>query len=416
MSKKKHLIIGCGTAAISAVRKIRSISSEDEIRLVTMEEYPPYSPAVLPYLLSGRISQSDMWLVPEGFFKQTRSSLQKSSKVTQVLPETRELIYQNKTRDNYDSLLISSGSEPVVPPIKGLERGGFLGFHTFADCKKLRQLLDERKEIAIYGGGLVALQLAAALLQKGYQVTIIVRSRILRRYFDGDAAAFIEDIFRNQGAQIYAGTEISDVNMDKAGIEMALSDRNCLRAELLISCIGVKPRVSFLGGSGINISQGILVDNRMRTNIPHVFAAGDVAEASNFFTGTPGVNPIGPSAVQQGKIAGANMVGQEREDFGWIPMNVFKCFGHTACSVGLAASERCQAFKEKSNKDGRYKELVFQENRLVGARFLDIDVDPGVIRYLIENKVDTDPWKEMLFDKPKEVSRWLMLEAERKGR
>lgn len=414
MSKSKHLIIGCGTAAMSALKKIRSITSEDEIKLVTREEYPPYSPAALPYLIAGRIKEENMWLADEKYFKQMKCCLAKGKEVVRVLPEAREVIYKDGEREKYDTLLIASGSEPSWPPIEGLEGATCLGFHTMTGYRKLAHQLKTKKEITLYGGGLVALELATALLESGHQVKIVVRSRLLRRHFDADIGMFIEDLFRKHGAQVYKSCEISEVKGGKEKIEMSLSNGSSLSSELLIIAVGVKPRVSFLEGTGIKVNKGILVDEKMRTNIPDVYAAGDVAESSDFFSGKSGTNAISPSAISQGRIAGANMVGEEAEDSGWILMNVFKFFGHSAFSIGLSNAETSQVFREKDDKQGCYKELVFQENRLVGARFLDINVDPGIIRYLIEEKVDMDGYKEMLFDKPLQFSRMLTLEAERK--
>ena len=135
-------------------------------------------------------------------------------------------------------------------------------------------------------------------------------------------------------------------------------------------------------------------------------------EARAFFFGQEGVNAIAPTAIQQGKVAGANMAGEETEDRGWIPMNVFRFFGHTTFSIGLSSQSSSQILKQKDKADV-YKELVIQENRLVGARFIDAEVDPGIFRYLMEEKVDVGPYKEVLLERPREMSRWLAMQAER---
>jgi NAD(P)H-nitrite reductase large subunit len=111
-------------------------------------------------------------------------------------------------------------------------------------------------------------------------------------------------------------------------------------------------------------------------------------------------------------VAGANMAGEKMEDKGWIPMNLFKFFGHTAFSVGLFPRPSYQVLKMKDDSFGIYKEFVFQENRLVGARFIDVDIDPGIIRYLIEEKVDVGEFKKELLEHPQETSRRLMLRSE----
>jgi len=411
---KKHLIIGCGTAALSAIRKIREVNSSDEVSLVTMETHAPYSPAALPYLISRRIRRTDLFVTDERYFDRMRCSLRRGTQVIQIVPDRKEVIYQDQSCDRYDSLLIASGSEPIRLEINGLDKVGFIGFHTMDDCERLLKLLVNKNEIAVYGGGLVALEIAAALIEGGYRVHIIVRSYIARQYLGKRASGIVEGIFRTHGCKIHSGTEVGAVGKKKGKIEIALTSGETIAADLFVVSTGVRSRTFFLENSGIKINRGIEVDRRMRTNISGVYAAGDVAEAPDFFNNQPGINPIAPNALQQGRIAGANMVGEELQDSGWISMNLFKFFGHSAFSIGPPPDGSSQVFCDEHESDQCHKELIFSDKRLIGARFLDIDIDPGVIRYLIENKVDVERYKELLFEKPKGISRWLMLESERR--
>ncbi len=409
---KKHLIIGCGTAALSAAKKIRSIAREDEIKLVTMEHCLPYSPASLPYLLSGRLKEDNLWVANDSFLQEWRFDLAKGKEVVGLKVDQKEVVYQDGGRERYDTLLIASGSEPTKPPIRGLETAGFVGFHTIKDSRELSKRLDGKKEVTIYGGGMVALEIATALLERGLKVKIIVRSRIARGYFDESVGAFIELILRQHGAEVHGGSKIDEIREIKGRTKIILADGPSLDTDVLIVSAGVEPRVSFLAGTGILIKRGVLVDKQMRTNLPDVYAAGDVVEAFDFFFGQAGINAITPSAIQQGNVAGANMAGEKMEDKGWIPMNLFKFFGHTAFSMGLFPRPSYQVLKIKDDSSGIYKEFVFQENQLVGARFIDVDIDPGILRYLIEEKVDIGEFKEELLEHPQETSRRLMLRSE----
>ena len=153
----------------------------------------------------------------------------------------------------------------------------------------------------------------------------------------------------------------------------------------------------------------------MRTNLPNVFAAGDVAESADFFTGRRGLNPILPGAVCQGRVAGRNMVDQITEYEGSLPMNTFNFFGHLAVSVGKSEpSEGDDVFVKKDGKRGTYRKLLFREDRLLGAAFLDTDVDAGVFQYLIRRKVNLGQHKKRLVEAPREASLWLMQEMEKR--
>jgi len=173
MATKKHLIIGCSIAALSALEEIRRVNSKDEVKLVTMEDHPPYCPACLPYLLTGRITEAELWMRDEDYFKNLGSTLVRGKEVTRILPEKKEVLYRDGSSENYDTLLIASGSEPVEPPVKGLAEVETLGYRTLDDHRNLVRKLEGKREVAILGAGLVGMKLAAELLERGCQVSIV---------------------------------------------------------------------------------------------------------------------------------------------------------------------------------------------------------------------------------------------------
>ena len=193
-------------------------------------------------------------------------------------------------------------------------------------------------------------------------------------------------------------------------IRITLSDGSSLDADILINATGVKSRVSFLEGTGVKIGNGILADRRMRTSVDHIYVAGDVAETHDFFTDKPKTNAIIPSAVIQGRVAGANMAGEDTEYEGGIPMTVFNFLGNKAFSIGLPVPQdnTGQVLKQKDDQNRRFKKLVFNGGRLVGGMFLNEKIDPGIILYLIKRRVDMTPYKEALFERTKPLSNpWL---------
>jgi NAD(P)H-nitrite reductase large subunit len=165
----------------------------------------------LSYLLSGKIGESKLWTADADYFKQMRCSLALGKRVTEVAPVRKEVVYQNGESDSYDTLLIATGSEPVVPAIEGMKEIPFLGFHTWQDYKEIIGRLAGRKVALIYGGGLVAMQLASGLTRRGCKAKVIVRSRILRRYFDAEAGALINAAFSHNGVDVATGSELKRV-------------------------------------------------------------------------------------------------------------------------------------------------------------------------------------------------------------
>jgi phenylglyoxylate dehydrogenase epsilon subunit len=166
-----------------------------------------------------------------------------------------------------------------------------------------------------------------------------------------------------------------------------------------------------LGGSGLDTDEGILVDERMRTSAEDVWAAGDVAQAGSFFDETTRVNAILPSAVEQGRIAGMDMVDDPalKPFVGTIPLNTYKFFGHRAFSAGMTLeAEGLEVEKVYLPESYKYRKLVFSDDRLVGAQGIDCDLDPGVMRELIRRKVRLGDAKAKFRASPVEMSRVLM--------
>ncbi len=416
MSNRKHLIIGSGPAALSAVESIRSQNQNDQIRLISREKTLPYSPAILPYLLAGRTSESAIWLKNDDYFRSAKVSFVRGKEVTRVIPDKRQVVYRNGDVDEYDSLLIASGAEPLTQQVKGLDDGNCQYFRNLDDYHKLNSKLKNGTSVAILGAGMIAMELAMALAKRGNNVQIIGRGRPLRANFDGQAGKYISDIFISNGVKISTGKTISEVRKSRDGIEVRCTDSDVFKADILVSCLGVRPGLSLIEGSGIAANQGILVDNRMKTNIEGIYAAGDVAEAPDFFHKRADISAILPSAIAQGKVAGANMAGGESSYEGWLSMNQFKFFGNSACSIGAAVAQdnEGKTLDEHNDENRYFKRLVIRDDKLIGAMFVNVEIDPGTIRYLIEKGVAISRYVEQLFEHPRETSRWLMMENEKR--
>lgn len=415
MKKRKHLMIGAGAAALSALQMIKSIAADDAVVLVTKEDHLPYSPTVLPYLLSGRIDRHSVWLKEEDYFEKAGAVLMQGREVVEVEPAKKRVILSDGKKESYDTLLIATGSDAVGPSVRG--GADFLKFHTLADCERLVQQVQGKKEVLIHGGGLVALETAMALVERGCSVKVVVRSRILRKYFDEEAAGIIEHIFSEHGAEIFSGHPIVSLSQKQGEVEASLEDGSRVTGQVFVNCTGVEPRVDFLDGIGLSMGQGIVVDRRMMTNLEDIYAAGDAAEAPEFFTGEAGLSAILLSAVNQGKLAGANMCGQERQYRGWIGVNRLPFFGNVAESLGIGAGseERFSILKEVNKEARRFKKLVFEGDHLVGATFINCGTNLGPFYQIIERKLDVSKHRDILFDRPFETSIWLVREDEKKA-
>ena len=175
----------------------------------------------------------------------------------------------------------------------------------------------------------------------------------------------------------------------------------------------MRPRAGFLAGAGLATGRGVLADRRMATNLPGVFAAGDVAEGLGA-DGTPGVHPVLPTAAGQGRVAGANMAGRQVEHEGWLPANAFNFFGRVALSVGATEPGAGQDVVSRSRDGGRGR-LVFEGPRLAGASFVGVAADPGALGWLIRRGVPAREHAELLLAHPVAGARWLAARGQREA-
>jgi len=416
LNKKKILIVGCGTAALAALKQIRKINSQAEVRLVSMESHLPYSPTSLPYVISGRMKEAEIAMATEDFFKKMDAELLRGKKVERVNTAEGTVLIDSGETESYDALLIATGSEPVMPQIPGLDRGQALVLRTLDQARDLAARMRGSKTAIVLGAGLIGMHVAQCLAEKGVQVKVVeMLTSILPAYFDKDASSMIQRELAGHGITFFTGRKAAKVTWKKNGVEIKLEGGEALEADLLLVATGVAPRIAFLQGSGIEMNGGIKVDSRMRTSVTNVFAAGDVASAKGFLTGEHGVNAILPNAAEQGKIAGSNMAGMVMEYEGWLPMNAFKFFGHLAVSVGKASPSAGDEVLAETRGENGYRRLICNNGLLLGATFIDTDVNTGVFQYLIRKRVDVGPHKEMLLRAPRETSLWLMQDAERKA-
>jgi len=242
----------------------------------------------------------------------------------------------------------------------------------------------------------------------GAEVTVVeVQPHALSTYFEPNASAIIERAFTTHGVRMLMGRTLASVVRVGEGVAAKLDDDTVVDADLLLVCTGVKPNIAFLNGSGIETAAGVLVDDRMRTNVANVWAAGDVAQARGFW-GDKVVNGILPNAVEQGRIAGADMADDAGvQPFpGAVPLNTYSFFGQQAISVGRSGGEGNQV--TETGSDTSYRHIVLEDGRLVGISTINDFVDAGIMWQLILRRTDLSAVKQAFVANPQLTGRQLM--------
>jgi len=410
MPEVKYLIVGSSHAALEALRAIRQVDREGAMTMLTRDSHLPYSPTILPYVVSGRSPAERVILRDEAFFADNNCRFVSGATATGLDPAAKAVVLANGERWHYEKLLIATGAAPAIPPVPGLENVGFHVLRTLDDAEGLRHAMKSARRAVVLGAGLVGLHAAENLAEAGLAVSVVeMQGHVLPGYFDATASARIEASFREHGVALHLGCKAAGIEGSGEGCTVRLDDGTHIDADLLLVAAGVTPAVDWLATSGIAIGKGILVDDAMRTNHADVWAAGDVAEARDFQSGKPSLIGIIPTAVEEGRIAGMDMAGDAylKPYAGGVPVNTFRFFGRVALSIG-----RTEGGAEIAKHDAQaYRRAVLAEGRLIGFSSVDEPFDVGVMGELIRRRTDLTGCKDAFLAHPLETGRRLMSEG-----
>jgi len=415
ISNTQYLIIGSSHAGIAALEAIRLIDENGSITMVTREESLPYSPTILPYVISGEMAPEVIHLRDQSYFDQLSIKFMSGSAVMRINLDEKWVELESGEKINYEKLLLATGADAAIPAFPGIESVPYQVVRTLEDALKLRDSIQTAKSAIVIGAGLIAMHTAENLAQSGLQATLIVRRQVsLFAYFDGAAARMIESIFSDHGVTLATGSGISEISAANGGCQVTLESGKVISADLLLLAAGVRPRISYLDGSNIEVDRGILVNEKMQTNVQDVWAAGDVAQAPGFFDAGKTINATLPNASVQGRIAGMDMVKDPalKPYLGSSGLNTFNFFGHHGFSLGLAtvteSTDEIEVNTVYLPSSQRYQKLVFKNNRLIGVSAINAELDPGILRELIQRQVDLAEVKERFTSAPLDTGRLLM--------
>lgn len=412
MGKKRYIVIGSGPAGISVAKVIGRKAPESEVIVIGNESYPPYSPTILPYFISGKIEERNVFLINKDDFRDLKINLILGNRVSSISPKEEKVFLENGSSFHYDHLFIASGGEPVIPEIRGLKESRPFVLRTMDDAKRLKKKVKISKKAIVLGAGLIGMQVSQALSDKGISIHVIeMMDQILPGYFDKEASVLIQKVYESHKVKFLISTEVKEVEFKKGEYHVVTNNGQTLHAPVLIVATGVSPRIDYLEGSGIEVDRGVLVDKFMRTNIPNIYAAGDVVQAEEFW-GERRINqPILINAIDQGRVAAQNALGEKVSYEGNVSMNIFHFFENRAISIGITnplPDHKYSIYKVEEKKKRKYLKFVFNEENLVGVMGINIDLDPGILLQLIRRRISFAREKREFIKKPLEVGRKLM--------
>lgn len=401
---RRHVIVGCGAAGWSAVQAIRSYDRESAITLVSGEAAPPYARMLLSYWLEGKAGEEAMCPFPAGHFEGLGVEVLSGQRATGLDPLRRLISLADGRQLSYDELLIATGASPSRPSITGLDLPGVFNLWTLDDVRGILATIRQGGEAVIIGAGFIGMQAVDALCKRGMGCTVVeVLPQVLPRILDVEAARLVEIMLRERGARVLTSSRVTEIR--RAGRrtkrkEVVLGDGRALPADLVVTATGLRPNVDLARAAGLKTATGILVDDALRTSVPHIYAAGDVAEGRDLSTGRGAVHATWPTAVDQGRTAGLNMAGVAVSYPGSLSMNTVEVLGLPLASAGLFEGENLEFQKHQEAAGRVYRKLAFRDGRLVGAILVGETGDIGLLQAMIRQEADLSRWKGSLARAP----------------
>lgn len=396
-----YVIIGTGPAGVVAAETLRQREPLAAITLIGDEPEPPYSRMAIPYHLIGDIAEEGTHLrkAPAHFERERIQRIEQQ--VTQIQADAHQLTLANGEQLGFDKLLIATGSRAVRPPIPGMDLPGVTNCWTLADARRIIAQANQGDDVILMGAGFIGCIILEALAKRGVNLTVVeMENRMVPRMMDEQSGGLLKRWCEQQGVRVFTSTRVKSVSQDGEQLAVELDSQPTMKVDLLICATGVRPNIELAKG-WLQTEHGILVNRRLQTSHPDIFAAGDVAEGRDFSTGEYSVQAIQPTAVEHGFIAATNMSGGNYLHQGSVNMNVLDTMGLISASFGLwQGVENGDAATLYDPEHYRYINLQFKGDRLVGANTLGMTQHIGALRGLIQNRTRLGKWKAHLMDNP----------------
>jgi NAD(P)H-nitrite reductase large subunit len=406
---KRHVIVGGGTAGLNAILTIREHDrGESRITLVSAER--PYARMVLPYYLGRSIAESHVFTLTPERLARLQVQTQIGRRAARLDAAAGTLTLDNGTVLEYDDLLIATGSSAVTAPVPGADLPGVHSFWTLPQARGVLAQIREGSHVVMVGAGFIAFTILNAILALKARLTVVeVAPRILPRMIDAAGAELVEAWLTRHGVAIRTAETLTAIEEADGRKRLRFREGKDLLADVIVMATGIRANLEWLDGSGVRVNRGVLVDDRLRSSVPNVFAAGDVAEGRDLVTGQPALHAIEPTAMEHGRVAGANMAGRDVAYRGSLLMNIVEVCDLDIASFGSWDDPAAEAFTARRPERWAYRKLLWRGDRLTGAMILGrggdlwTTNDIGMLKGLVRSGGSLAAWKEHLRRNPFDI-------------
>ena len=340
------LIVGGVAGGATAAARIRRLDENAEITVFERSGYISYANCGLPYYIGDVITDPEELTLqtPESFFSRFRINMKVHHEVTKIHPDQKTISVKNletgeEFEESYDKLILSPGAKPTQPRIPGVGMEKVFTLRTVEDTFRIKEYISKHqpKSAVLAGGGFIGLELAENLKKLGMDVTIVQRPKQLMNPFDADMASFIHSEIRKHGVKLALGHTVEGFEEKDGGVDILLKDEMPLHADMVVLAIGVTPDTYLAKEAGLKlgIKGSIVVNDRMETSIPDIYAAGDAVQVKQYVTGQDALISLAGPANKQGRIIADNICGGDSRYTGSQGSSVIKVFDMTAATTGI---------------------------------------------------------------------------------
>ena len=345
-NKMKVIIVGGVAGGATAAARIRRLDEHAEITVYERSGYISYANCGLPYYIGDVITDPEELTLqtPESFFKRFRINMKIHHEVISIHPECKTVSVKNLENgeifeENYDKLILSPGAKPTQPRLPGVGIDKLFTLRTVEDTFRIKEYINKNhpKSAVLAGGGFIGLELAENLRELGMDVTIVQRPKQLMNPFDPDMASMIHNEMRKHGIKLVLGYTVEGFKEKDNGVEVLLKDNPSLQADMVVLAIGVTPDTVLAKEAGLElgIKESIVVNDRMETSVPDIYAAGDAVQVKHYVTGNDALISLAGPANKQGRIIADNICGGDSRYLGSQGSSVIKVFDMTAATTGI---------------------------------------------------------------------------------
>lgn len=367
----KVCIVGGVAGGATAAARLRRLDESLEIILFERGSYISYANCGLPYHVGGVISKREALLLqsPEAMRRKYNVDVRVNQEVIAIDRQKKTLTIRPNNgepyTETYDNLILSTGSAPLRPAIPGADSEAVTTLWTVPDADRIRNLARPGGHAVVVGGGFIGLETAENLTHAGMTVSLVDMADQVLPPLDREMALLLEEELKKSGVDLHLGDGVTAFEPDDDGVTAVLAGGCRLSAQLVILAIGVRPNTQLARDAGLTVGDrgGVVVNDRLRTNDPAIYAVGDMIEVNDLTAGRPAMIPLAGPANKQGRIAANNIMGADERYAGTQGTSIVQVFSLSAASTGLN-EKALQA--QGLRKGADYESLIITQNSHAG--------------------------------------------------